>query len=146
MAREVDISQGPFWQLIGMKLVSKWERGCTLELEVQEKNLHSYRRAHGGTIASLVDSAIGFAAHEYLSPDQGSNAVQLNVNFVRPAYRSEILKATSELIHCGRTTIVGVCRIVDSHEKLVAYGSATLVVRSLVDFYRKRTIAGEGES
>lgn len=146
MAREVDISQGPFWQLIGMKVVDKWERGCTVELEVKEKNLHAYGRVHGGTVASLVDSAIGLAAHDYLPPEQGTNAVQLNVNFIRPAARGEILRATSELVHCGRTTIVGICRVVDSQGKLVACGSATLAVRSLADFYGEKTKSAGRES
>lgn len=36
---EVDISRDPFSQLVGIKVVDRWERGCTLELEVGKKNL-----------------------------------------------------------------------------------------------------------
>lgn len=144
---EVGVTASPFWQLVGIKAVDRWERGCVLELKVDKKNLNLYGLVHGGCVATLIDAAIGFAAHKFLPAGQVCTAIQLNVNFIRPAEEGEVLRATSEIIHCGRTTMVGVCRVTDSSGRVVAYGSGTGAIRSAADFsVRKSPLGGAKET
>jgi len=136
-----DISQGPFWKLIGMKLVGTCERGCVLELKVSRKNLHAFNRVHGGVIASLIDSAIGFAAHKTISSNVGANTCQLSINYIRPVEIGEVIRARSDLIHCGMTTIFGICKVENSKGENIAYGTATMIVKPVNILYKKKVAA-----
>ncbi len=134
-----DISKGPFWKLIGMKVKETYDRGCVLELKVSRKNLHGFDRVHGGVIASLIDSAIGFAVHNTIVPDLGANTCQMNINYIRQVEIGEVIRARSELIHCGMTTILGVCKVENMKGENVAHGSATMIVKPRNVLYKKKS-------
>jgi len=125
------ISDSPFWKAIGMKVVDTNDCGCTLELHVKEENLNAYSKVHGGVIASLIDSAIGMAAHNSLPAGSGTNTAQLSVYYLRSVKQGEVIRASSELIHRGKTTMMGNCRVIDEKGEVIAHGSATLIVLSI---------------
>ncbi len=118
-----------------MELIGTSDRGCVLELHVKKKNLHAYDRVHGGVMASLINSAIGYAAHRLIRPGFGANTSQLSVNYLRSAEIGEVLTASSDLIHCGAATIVGTCRVCNQNGEEVAFGTATLIVKPVEVLY-----------
>jgi len=135
--KKYDISKGPFWNLIGMKIISINESSCSLELKVKKKNLHSHDRVHGGVIASLIDSSIGYAAHRAIPAGLGTNTSQLSVNYLRQAEIGETIRALAKLIHCGTTTVVGICEVSNQKGERIAYGMATMIVKPIETLYKR---------
>src|SRR4051812_20047318 len=95
-----------FFHLIGARpIVFEGGRG-RLELSVGPRHLRSLGIAHGGLLASVLDSVMGMAAGSLCPADHYVVTVQLNVQFIRPAREGETLVATAEVMHSGRQTAV----------------------------------------
>jgi len=105
--------------------------------EVRADHLRTGGVAHGGVIATLLDTSLGQAAST-LAPD-GLDVVtaQINVNFIRPVWQGEILAARAEIRHSGRKTAVGNGQILTESGQLVATGSATFLYIPATDLRRE---------
>lgn len=136
----MDISSGPFWSLIGMSVISCCYNCSVLKLKVRKKNLHAFNKVHGGVIASLIDSAIGYAAHNVVPPGFGSNTSQLSINYIKQVELGEIITASAEIIHIGKTTMVGICDVKNHNGDKVAFGTATLIVKPIETLYKMKTV------
>lgn len=62
---------------------------------------------HGGLIATLADTAAGYAALSLMRPEAGVLSVEFKLNFIAPA-RGEQMVAHGQVIRPGRTLTV--CR------------------------------------
>jgi uncharacterized protein (TIGR00369 family) len=85
---------------------------------------------HAGTIASIADSACGYAALSLMPADAGVLSIEFKVNMLAPA-RGDFIVARGSVIRAGRTIMV--CRadvylITDAAEKLVAAMQGTMMV------------------
>jgi uncharacterized protein (TIGR00369 family) len=98
-----------------------------LVLEVQSAHLRTLGIAHGGVIATLLDSVMGMAANRSSPPDHYVVTAQLNVHFIRPAFEGETLVASSQVRHSGRKTAVAQGEIQTANGALIATASATFV-------------------
>jgi len=97
-----------------------------VELVVGEPHLRSKGIVHGGLFATLLDTAMGWAAGTTAPPGFDVVTVQLNVNFIRPARPGETLVASGQIQHAGRRTAVARGEVhADGH--LAATGSATFL-------------------
>lgn len=62
---------------------------------------------HAGVLATVADSACGYAAYSLMPPGSGVLSVEFKVNLLRPA-RGQSFLARAEVIKAGRTlTVVG---------------------------------------
>ena len=121
------VEQGPFWQLLGMK-VGAAENGTSLvTMRLREDLLQLYGVVHGGALASLIDGAVGVAVQSTLNEGEATTTVDLQVMYSRPAV-SGILSARAALVRRGKTIVFGECRVTDEAENLVAHGTATYMV------------------
>ena len=98
-----------------------------LILEVRAGHLRTLGIAHGGVIATLLDSVMGMKANRSSPPDHYLVTAQLNVHFIRPAFEGENLIASSEVRHSGRKTSMAQGELHTSDGALVATASATFV-------------------
>ncbi len=98
-----------------------------LVLDLGPAHLRSLGIAHGGVVATLLDSVMGWNASRSAPADHYVVTAQLNVNFIRPAWEGESLRAVSELRHHGRMTAVAQGEVRTAGGALVATGSATFV-------------------
>jgi uncharacterized protein (TIGR00369 family) len=98
-----------------------------LVLEVKPAHLRTLGIAHGGVIATLLDSVMGMIANRSSPLDHYVVTAQLNVNFIRPAFPGETLIASSEVRHAGRKTAVAQGEIRTSSGELVATASGTFI-------------------
>ena len=64
-----------------------------LRLDVRAGHLRTLGIAHGGVIATLLDSVMGMVANRSSPPDHYLVTAQLNVHFLRPALEGETLVA-----------------------------------------------------
>lgn len=84
---------------------------------------------HAGALASVLDSAAGYAAFTLMPADSGVVSVEFKVNLLEPA-RGERIVARGVVIRMGRTLVV--CRadavaIADGRETLVATLQGTMM-------------------
>ncbi len=114
---------------LDIRLTKIGERHAVMEVVVAEKHGNYFGGAHGGLIATLVDT-VCFFPKPLLPSGRLVTTTNLNVNYVRPAQVGDRLIARSELLHMGRRTASLAVRVSDGEGRLVAHGTATLMVLS----------------
>lgn len=117
----------PFLDLLDIRPVSAGDGKAVFEMTVDESHLRTMGLLHGGAAASLLDTAMGFAAVTNSPPEHHVVTVQLSVNFIKPAWKSERLTASAEVQHSGRKTAVLQGRIHNDSGELVASGTGTFM-------------------
>lgn len=122
-----DLAKGPYWKLLGMKIVDCADGRKGVELEVTEDLLQVYGNVYGGVLASILDSAIAVTLNQLLEPGEGAFTVEMKLNFLRPAKKGRIL-GLGTIIQKGRRIIVGQGEIKDEEGKILAFGTATFMV------------------
>ena len=87
---------------------------------------------HAGAVASLADSANGYAAYTLAPPDTDVLAVEFKINLPQPA-RAERFLARARVIRPGRTLSVCQADVVtgDAETRQVATMMSTLIIRPL---------------
>lgn len=84
---------------------------------------------HAGAIATIADSACGYAAYTLMPAGSGVLSVEFKVNLLRPA-KGEKFVARAEVIKSGKTLTVvnaNVFAITDNKEELVATMLGTMI-------------------
>lgn len=100
-----------------------------MEVTVGELHRNYFGGAHGGLIATLVDT-VSFFPRPLLPSGKYCTTTNLNITYVRPAAMGDVLTARSELIHMGRRMASVTVTVENQKDKLVAHGTATLMVTS----------------
>jgi uncharacterized protein (TIGR00369 family) len=115
----------PFLKHLGIRVVEVRPGRGRLEVTVRPEHLRDLGIMHGGMTATLLDSVMGMSAAGVAPPGHDVVTIQLNMNFIRPAWEGEHLVATGEVTHSGRQTAVARAEIRTSQGILVSSGSAT---------------------
>ena len=82
---------------------------------------------HGGVLATLADSAMGFAFATTLAADETFATLEFKVSFLRPVWNSA-LTASAHVVHRGKTTGLVECRVTDERDRLIAHATSTCLV------------------
>jgi acyl-CoA thioesterase len=100
-----------------------------MEVTVGELHRNYFGGAHGGLIATLIDT-VSFFPRPLLPAGKSCTTTTLNVTYIRPAVMGDVLTARSELMHTGRRMASVVVTVKNQEDKLVAHGTTTLMVTS----------------
>ena len=100
-----------------------------MEVTVGELHRNYFGGAHGGLIATLVDT-VSFFPQQLLPSGKCYTTTNLILTYVRPALMGDVLTARSELIHMGRRMASVTVTVKNQDGKLVAHGTVTLLVSS----------------
>jgi len=114
----------PYYELLGIRVVSMGQGRARLTMTVDEKLLQIYGVGHGGAVASLADSAMGVALISASREDEAAITIELKVNFVAPA-RKGLLTAEAVLFQHGRTIAGGDVEVRDVEGRLIAKAMGT---------------------
>lgn len=119
-----------FMETLGASVESVGDGTVVLRLPVRDALTQQHGFMHAGAIATLADSACGYAALTKMPPDAAVLSIEFKVNMLAPAV-GEALVARAEVIRAGRTVMV--CRsdvyaVKGSEEKLVAAMQGTMMV------------------
>ena len=117
----------PLLELLEIRPVEAGDGKSVFEMVVDEKHLRTLGILHGGVTATLLDTAMGFAAVTVAPDDHYVVTVQLNINFIRPGWKSERLLAAGEIRHSGQRTAVAQGDIHTAEGTLMASGTATFL-------------------
>ena len=117
--------KNPFVQVCDIKMeYAKCGEVC-LSIELDDKHTNIYGAAHGGALATLIDTAMGVCGASV-----GSRIVtlNLNINYISSIYFCDKAVATATMVHNGMSTMV--CDVVVKNGKgeVVTTGTGTLFV------------------
>jgi len=89
---------------------------------------------HAGVMASVADSANGYAAFTLAPPDHDVLAVEFKINLLEPAV-GEWFEARGRVVRPGRTLTTCEARVVaggsGGEEKLIALMLSTIIIRAV---------------
>jgi acyl-CoA thioesterase len=114
---------------LGIRLTEIGETHAVMEVTVSAAHCNYFGGAHGGLIATLADT-VSFFPRPLLPSGTPCATTNLNITYIRPAAVGDTLHARSELIHLGRRMASISIRIVNQEGKLVAHGTAALMILS----------------
>lgn len=97
-------------------------------MQILEKHLSSPGVSHGGAIAGLMDSALGFCALTAAVVDGNLvSTVEFKLNYFKPVLLNDTLVAKNKVIRKGKSIIVTLSEIYREDE-LVSHGQGTFNV------------------
>jgi acyl-CoA thioesterase len=117
----------PHLRTLGINLVEIGERYAVMSVVVDEQHGNYLGGAHGGLIASLVDT-VCFFPKPLLPSGRLAATTSLTINYIKAAQIGEQLLARAELLHLGRRTASLSVQVTGRSGKLIAHGCATLTV------------------
>jgi acyl-CoA thioesterase len=112
---------------LGIQLVEIGDRHAVMTVTADERHRNYRGGVHGGLLAVLADTAC-FFPRSLLPSGQAATTVNLNVNYLRSAVVGDCLTARAELVHLGRRTASLTVQVTDQQQRLVAHGTATLLL------------------
>lgn len=128
------VGNAPWYKLLGMKI----ELGETISivLEVQNKHLQALGVAHGGVIASVLDSAIGLNINkELVTKKKVAVTSQLNVHYLKPVTLGKV-RATAKPLYIGSKVAVGFGELKDENGDVLAVATATFYIRDNSELFQ----------
>jgi len=114
-----------FMRELGARLARVDDGVVEIELSHDDRLTQQHGFLHAGVVASVVDSACGYAALTKLQADAAVLTVEFKVNLLSPA-RAGVFVARGEVLRAGRTMTV--CRgELRSGQSLLAAMTATIM-------------------
>jgi uncharacterized protein (TIGR00369 family) len=122
-----DLSSSAAWQSAGLKLIEAEPGRSLVEMVATAAMTNFQGICHGGYIALLADSAMGSALATMLPDGERHMSFDLKLSFMRPVQIGQSVRATGTVVHHGRRTAVGECRLQVGGD-LVGTASASFIV------------------
>jgi uncharacterized protein (TIGR00369 family) len=121
------IDGAPFVRHMAMRIADiGWGR-ATFEMEAADFRLQPFGVAHGGNLATLIDTATFWACFLSMdSDDDGLATVDLKLNYLAPA-RVEAMRCEGKLIKAGKTLSYAEAEVRAGDGRLLAHGTSTLM-------------------
>ena len=113
---------------LGARLLCAHDGRAIIEILPIESISQQHGFVHAGALASIADSACGYAAMSLSPPDRGVLSVEFKISLISPAIadrfqaRAQVIKPGRKL-HFVEADIVG---ILNNEEQLIARVSATI--------------------
>jgi len=121
------------WNTLGYRSAGPTEAGIALEWDATDEYsfLHGERRVvHGGMVATLLDTAMGYVCVRQLTVDDAFLTADLHVEFYRVAAPG-MLRAEAEVVHQSRRAMFCAASLYDAERVLLASARCTQIVRSM---------------
>src|SRR3990172_9825071 len=121
------VNRSPYFALLSMEVRDLQWGTSLLEVYLEEKHLQPFGNVNGGVMASVVDAATFWAVFPQVERGKGLTTAEIKVNYLAPVQKGKLV-ARGQIIKLGRTLALGEARVMDSGGKLVAHGTATMMV------------------
>ncbi|RMD62858.1 MAG: PaaI family thioesterase [Alphaproteobacteria bacterium] len=125
------VHHGPFATLVGYELTAWHTDEATVALSVTDRHINRSGVVHGGVIATLIDTACGFAGCYRPPPQEGRRAMTLalTTQFIAPAVAGMRITAHARRTGGGRQIFFASCEVRDQDGRLIASGEGTFRYR-----------------
>ncbi len=115
--------------LLGLRLVEAEEGRVVFTGTATETFYNGLGVAHGGFVATLLDSALGCAINTVMPAGRSFTTLELKINYTRPVRRENgELRCEARVIHAGNRVATSEARVVDRDGKIYAHGTTTCIV------------------
>jgi uncharacterized protein (TIGR00369 family) len=114
----------PFAKLLGIEIESVEPGHAVLSMKMRDDLMRNGRIAHGGAVATLIDSAMAFAIMPMLAENERSITVDLTIHYLRPVSEG-VARASARIVRAGRRVITVSAELFDGNEKLAATAIST---------------------
>ena len=122
-----DISPTPYGAHLGIEIVEVGDEAAVLRLPLDEHVCNRRGVAHGGAVASLLDSALGAAVISSIGPEEWCGTLQLSIQYNDPA-RHGPLQATGRVVRRGRRVAFAEGEVTDADGRIVARAHGTWTI------------------
>jgi uncharacterized protein (TIGR00369 family) len=116
----------PMVSLLGLRMVEAEEGRVVFAGTAAEAFYNGVGVAHGGFVATLLDSALGCAINTTMPAGRAFTTLELHINYTRPLRRETgEVRCEARVIHVGRRVGTAEARVVDASGKIYAHGTTT---------------------
>jgi uncharacterized protein (TIGR00369 family) len=124
-----EIEGAPMARLLHIKITHVEEGHVTVTGEPGREFENGLRIAHGGFVASLLDTALGCAVNSMQPAGKVFTTLEMKLNYTRAITRQTgTLTCKASVVHAGARTATSEGRVVDAQGKIYAHGTATFIV------------------
>ena len=114
----------PFARLLGIEVDSVEPGHAELSMKLRDDLMRNNGIAHGGAIATLIDSAMAIAIMALLEENERTVTVDLTIHYLRPISEGTA-RASARVVRAGRRVITVSAELFDHNEKLSATAIST---------------------
>ncbi|MEO8648703.1 MAG: PaaI family thioesterase [Acidobacteriota bacterium] len=114
----------PFSKLIGMRLIDVRYGEAVIGIEMRDELRQPGGVLHGGVTATLIDTAMAFAALSMLEPGERTTTVDLTVHYLRPLVSGHFV-CTAKTVRAGKRIFTMSAEVVSDEKKLIATALST---------------------
>jgi uncharacterized protein (TIGR00369 family) len=126
------IPRTPMGALIGLELLEVEEGHVVFGVTPKREHHNTMGFAHGGLVATLLDSALGCAVNTLSPPGKVFTTLELKVNYIRPVTDSVgPLRCEARALHVGNRVGTAEARVIDRRGKLYAHGTTTMLATEM---------------
>lgn len=119
----------PYVRLLNMRVIAVADASATFEMPSTGQLYNPNHVVHGGAIASLADSAMGFAVLSTLAPGETFTTAEIHLNFLRAVTAdSGMLRSTGRVVQRGQQVAVAEADVRDQQNQLIARASSTNII------------------
>jgi len=114
----------PFAKLLGIEVESLEPGNAVLSMEMRDDLKRNGGIAHGGAVATLIDSAMAFAIMQLLGDNEHTVTVDLTIHYLRPLSKGSA-QASARVVRAGRRVVTVSAEVFDADGKLAATALST---------------------
>ena len=124
-----EIARTPMAELLDLRLLEVEAGRVVFGAEPRPEHYNTMGVAHGGLVATLLDSALGCAVNTLAPAGTVFTTLELKVNYIRPVTAATgPLRCEARAIHVGARTGTSEGRVIGADGKLYAHGTTTMIV------------------
>ncbi len=114
----------PFAKLLGIEVDSVEPGHAVLSMRLRDDLMRNSGIAHGGAIATLIDSAMAIAIMAQLKESESTVTVDLTIHYLRPISEGSA-RASARVVRFGRRVITVSAELFGDDGKLAATAIST---------------------
>jgi acyl-CoA thioesterase len=95
----------PFADLMGLAVSRPHDGRCRASFKVAAAHLNPNRVAHGGTLYTMADTAMGAAIHSVLERGLACVTIEIKMNYLKPVREGNVV-CTAKVVQCGKRIAV----------------------------------------
>lgn len=130
-------------KLIGFRLLNAGKGRAVCSMQTNKEHENTMGTVHGGILCDLADAAMGFAFETTLPPEAAGATVELKMNFLKPVFVVETLRAFARVLSQGKTLTYVECEVRNGEGRLVAKAASTCKRLSMTLQPKKRRKASK---
>lgn len=105
-----------FMQTLGATLLTAGEGEARISCDIDDSHRQQHGFVHAGVLASILDSACGYAALSKMPEDSEVVSVEFKISLLRPCKASTII-ARGSVLRTGKTLVFTEGTVTDGEER-----------------------------